>query len=409
MQYVPGSCKLSFESKGKAVVRAVQGDTFTNRDGIVQRYQLRYQTGSRSANLKAHRARFTNYYCNQTFTSTVQVQATCADYLRRDQLKASSQFNRTLEAGSLRTIKDDGARLSFDASQNEANAALSLEEGASNAFALPGTGTSSGSQIDSVQLGFGSASTRSAMVSDRDFALRNRSSVDLGIIPGDTNINGNTGRSATAGQEQQAFRGALISDDAAGNASDAVFDDTTIDRDHEYLRWGWWNGEFSFDDDDTTDFAGRRERVHLGTWIAGNRVADSIVGARRGGASFDGHAVVSVSDANGQSVDGGRFTMTYDFDGGSGQANFRDLAGYDFDVPVSGNEPGGGSHYTGGLVEATATGRPTVNVGVSGSFFGNDRANDIRATAGQIDFESSNGTGSLRASGTFGGDIVPGR
>ncbi len=312
----------------------------------------------------------------------------------------------------LRSEFSTGALFAFDASQNEANASLRMVEGASTA--QPGqTGMEGVSDIDTVNYNFGTRSTRSAMATDRDFALRNRTAQDAGFVSGTTNINGNTGRPTPgAGLEQQAFRGALISNAAAGNASDAIYGASIPDDDHEYLRWGWWSGEFRFDPNDTFDFADRRERTHLGTWIAGNRLRESVVGAEQGIARFDGHSVVSIADASGQATRGGSFAMLYDFDNSEGTAEFRDLAGYDFDVPVEGIFTEGGSsqpHYDGVLLNTGAgAGRPAVDVGVSGSFFGDNAANSVRATGGQIDFQSHGDNGAaLRASGIFGGDRRP--
>jgi hypothetical protein len=309
----------------------------------------------------------------------------------------------------LRSNGSDGAQFSFDASQNEVNAVLSMLQGPRTATASstpPGNGPS-GADIGTVTYGFGSASTRSALISDRNFALRNRTTQDIGFIPGDTNIDGSTGRE-TAGV-QQAFRGALISNDAAGDAANTIYGDTVADDDHQYLRWGWWSGEFRFSDEDTSDFAGRRERTHLGTWIAGNRLDQSIVMARQGAANFDGHAIVSIVDANGQSVNGGSFDLSYDFDEGFGEARFRGLAGYDFDIGVSTTgslTDRSAPHYTGRETDlAGATGMPNIDVGVTGSFFGDRAADSVRATAGHIDIQSTDGT-SLIGSGTFGGDII---
>ncbi len=305
----------------------------------------------------------------------------------------------------LRSATATGALFSFDSSQNEANAALRLVEGASTAAGV--------SDIDTVNYNFGSRSTRSALFSDREFVLRNRTRQDAGFVPGTTDINGNTGRPLPGpGLEQQAFRGALISNEAAGNASDAIYGGAVPDDDHEYLRWGWWSGEFRFDPDDTAAFADRRERTHLGTWIAGNRLSDATVGLQNGSASFDGHAVVSITDAAGQATRGGRFAMLYDFDMDEGTAEFRDLAGYDFDVDVDGAGIGAGSaapHYAGTLLNTGAgAGRPAVNVGVAGSFFGDSTAASALATGGQIDFQSAgDGGAALRASGIFGGDRRP--
>ena len=312
----------------------------------------------------------------------------------------------------LRSEFATGARFSFDSSQNEANASLSMVEGASTAVPGP-SGMEGASDIDTVTYNFGSRSTRSAMASDRDFALRHRSRQNAGFLPGTTNIDGNTGRPTPGpGLEQQAFRGALISNDAAGDAADAIYGGNVPDDDHEYLRWGWWSGEFRFDPNDTSDFADRRERTHLGTWIAGNRLRQSVVGAQQGIARFEGHVAVSVADADGQAARGGSFAMLYDFDDDDGTAEFRDVAGYDFDVPVEGISTGAGSsdpHYAGTLLGTGAgAGRPAVDVGVSGSFFGDSAASSVLATGGQIDFQSQGDDGAaLRASGIFGGDRRP--
>ncbi len=306
----------------------------------------------------------------------------------------------------LRSGDTEGARFAFDTSQNEVNASLNMVEGGSMA------GTGGASDIDTLTYNFGSRSTRSALIDDRRFALRNKTTTDSGFVAGQTEINGRTGRPApSAGTEQQAFRGALVSNDMIGNGADAIFAATTPDTDHEYLRWGWWSGEFQFDSDDTADFADRTERAHLGTWIAGNRLDPTIVAAQSGAAQFDGHVAVSMVRDGNESIQGGAFAMTYDFDQRSGNAEFRDIAGYDFDVAVAGqNATGAGSHYAGQLHGAAgARNLPDVDVGVSGAFFGDSLADSVRATAGQIDFQSSDdGGAALRASGVFGGDrVVP--
>jgi len=353
-----------------------------------------------------------------------------------------SQVNGRVTDAYIIHSAGDGVQVSFDSSQNEANAALNFIGGPSTielfdgeVTRLVGNGVNAEPEIQSGSLGFGSASTRSLLASDRDFLLRNKTSEEHNFIQGSTQINGLTGRPAPiTGAEQQAFRGALASTGAVGDGGAAVFD-TSVDTDHEYLRWGYWSGNFRFDSDPATGsrFDEREERFSLGTFIAGNRLREEDL-PTSGDASFDGFAVVSVTEGSRDYVDGGSFSLDYSFTSRTGTAEFRDLAGYDFTSNVSGRNftivSGGGTSDSGGsgggivmldnvredsfagTFAANSIGmpndtdfRPAVEGTVAGSFFTDAEGIEIRATGGRIDFQSrdDNGAG-LKASGVFGGD-----
>ncbi len=316
-----------------------------------------------------------------------------------------------------------GARFSFDSSQNEANAVLDFIGGPSTIDFFDGeearelgNGVGAEPEITDGTLGFGGTRTRSVMASDDDFLLRDRRSEDLGLVSGSTNINGQQGQARGISNTQQAFRGGLASTGAVGNGGAAVFD-TSTDTDHEYLRWGYWSGEFRFAEG-RGEGEPRSERFHLGTFVSGNRL-DDIDLPSSGTGTFNGFSVVSVSEGGTEYVDGGGFSLSYDFAERTGDARFTDLAGYNFAAAVNGDSftvtnggTGEGIDAYAGTVAANAIGtagdsgfRPAVDGTVGGSFFTDAEGMDVRATAGRIDFQSVGDDGAaLRASGIFGGD-----
>lgn len=85
----------------------------------------------------------------------------------------------------------------------------------------------------------------------------------------------------------------------------------------QYLSWGYWQGDLRYD---AGPRAGERERVHLGTWVAGELpdVADLPL---TGTATYSGHMIGNVESNFNKYVAAGSFTHQWDFSDREGNFN----------------------------------------------------------------------------------------
>ncbi|MEM8756144.1 MAG: hypothetical protein AAGF90_24590, partial [Pseudomonadota bacterium] len=164
----------------------------------------------------------------------------------------------------------------------------------------------------------------------------------------------------------------------------------------QYLTWGWWTGQFRFDETDPAEFQNARLQWGLGAWVVGDRTDVLPIG---GVATYVGPATVNAADPSGADfVDGARFQLTWDFGDRVGTAEFQDLLDLPtFDMPVSESFALGSANDYGGVASVTAGGVPN-SVQIGGSFFDGPTPNDALATAGSIRIDTPSGP---RATGIF--------
>lgn len=121
----------------------------------------------------------------------------------------------------------------------------------------------------------------------------------------------------------------------------------------EYTKWGFWGGEVRLPD-------GRRDRIHLATWVAG--VLPEIgAQAPAGTATFGGHVIGTAQVGSAAYTATGNFTNQYDFGNRTGAFSMT------FDGKSAGGTVNAGAdwrHYGGAVGGAGIAG--TVN----GSFYG---------------------------------------
>lgn len=164
-----------------------------------------------------------------------------------------------------------------------------------------------------------------------------------------------------------------------------------------FLEWGYWGTRFE-GDGGTGPFDARDDYVHLGTWAAGDIVANADL-PTAGSATFSGHAVGNVArqvaDGTAQYLAAGDFGMTYDFASRLGTATISGFDGRDFGASVAG-VPGGASdlnRFGGALTETSAGGASGV---LTGSF-ARGPAGPAQGVVGS--FGVADPTGAWRATG----------
>ena len=156
----------------------------------------------------------------------------------------------------------------------------------------------------------------------------------------------------------------------------------------QYLSWGYWQGDIRYDVGPRT---GERDRVHLGTWVAGELpdVADLPL---TGTATYSGHMIGNVENNFNKYVAAGSFTNQWDFSDREGNFN----ASFD------------GANYQG-----TMTGSP-ANVNFSGpigdtndlSRTGNVNGSFFRSPSDAAAYQAGSfniGGPNYKATGTFAG------
>ena len=239
-------------------------------------------------------------------------------------------------------------------------------------------GTNYGLQFGSTS-GFNDG--RSAFISDQVFAARDAVTTSGGPV---STINGSTANfsrlfmvSSTAVPiDFQSFAGPGVT---ACTCS--------------FMQWGWWIGE--------VDPSSAQNRF-LGTWVAGTLPGASQLTSALGTATFNGHAIASVSSAVGQYIAAGNYQQVWNFASASGTStisNF-DRGGYfgASGITLSGavSAPGGVPNqvnFTGTLSGSGVTGP------LAGSFYANPKTADPIAGVGGS-FAVSNGS-TYKAAGTF--------
>lgn len=274
-----------------------------------------------------------------------------------------------------------------------------------------------------LQLAWGNSVSGDVMLTDSRFYARHAFELEGYLTGQEPRLFNQLGRPSRLEPEfgetqQDSWRGSLTTADATPDAFDtAVQTHNGGANGPAYLTWGWWSGEYRFDPDDAQpDFRDRRDRMHLGAWVAGVQ-SDITALEFDGEATYDGFAVGNVLETPAEGgtplayVDDGRARLTYDFGARSGSVLIDGVGGVEATWAVSQAEafdseryPGAPdyprtNHYAGDLASVTAD--PEATGRVEGAFFrGGD--DPIAASAGSFEFDTTRANGArVQAAGVF--------
>lgn len=358
---------------------AERGETFTLGAGG------RFAFGSTPAAFAAERglSGANAFGANEAVFNSYSYASTAFGF-RSGQGNTGKAVGRTLGTDAL------GGASFFDLQQPEGAVILNIDEIAGDPV-----------PVERVQLAFGGR--RSAVIDGERFGMREHNDPDslLNVLTDETGVqfvDGNDSQRRTGRPPNQfgatAFRGALVSHRFAdsGDLFPAAADATP-----EFLTWGYWTGQFRFDNDSNPVFDNARMQFALGSFVTGNRTD---VLPTSGTASYDGAVVLNVLQPNGADfVDGGRFRMNWNFGTASGTVRLNGLLNQgQVDIPVNDLGSVGSFNDYGG---STTTANDTT-FQVDGAFFDGPNANDARATAGSI--STSNTLTGQVGSGIFFGE-----
>src|SRR5690606_24493976 len=168
------------------------------------------------------------------------------------------------------------------------------------------------SDVDTATFGFGGVGEHVGTYIDDDrYAARNTRNPDLY-----GNINGRQGLSSE--RDPDGFRSIMVAHELIP-MGDFPGNDVTLSE-CSCFEWGWWASEFRWADEDGPN-RGRRERFHMGTFVAGDIAAHDDVQAiiQQGQvATYGGHIVGNVYNEGAQYIAAGNFSHTVDFGSRSG-------------------------------------------------------------------------------------------
>lgn len=166
-----------------------------------------------------------------------------------------------------------------------------------------------------------------------------------------------------------------------------------------YLEWGYWGGEYNWDPDGSN--AGRRERVHIGTWVAGERPSAADINGLSGTATHSGHALGTVVLGDGsQYIAAGNYRQTFDFGTDRGSFAITGFDGRDYDNGSLGRADA--AHPADFASTGAATSSDGLKAKVTASFF--KGGNDPVAQVGGSFTITDGGAGAYNAAGTIAAD-----
>lgn len=158
----------------------------------------------------------------------------------------------------------------------------------------------------------------------------------------------------------------------------------------EYTRWGFWSSEIRRYGANGVQYS---DRVHLGTWVAG-QMPDAAEMPATGIATYSGHVMASFSDGSSQYVAAGNLTNTINFGSRTGAVTVTNLDGRNYAGTV--NIPASTPAFTGNL--ATTAG-PSATMDMVGFFY--------RGPGGPV--QEMGGHVAITGSNYFGSGIFAGR
>jgi hypothetical protein len=159
----------------------------------------------------------------------------------------------------------------------------------------------------------------------------------------------------------------------------------------QYLKWGYWLGDFTTHDGSVTGAA------VIGTWVAGE-TADlvSFNAQAQGQAIYTGHAIGNVNNNGNQYMAVGKFTNNWDFRSRTGTVTINSFDGISA-LSGQASAPSDPRNYSGTLAGQHPT-AGIVNATIKGTFF--KSPTDVAAeTGGQ--FKITNDSGTYKAAGIF--------
>ncbi|GAB5469896.1 MAG: hypothetical protein Kilf2KO_29260 [Rhodospirillales bacterium] len=273
----------------------------------------------------------------------------------------------------------DGPGITFQRDSNSSSIAVAMNLTAESVI-------TSGSAPQTARWVFGDIGAVNSAYLDSDHYAAGEAFTDKGQgFDGQVNRNDR----GADGRERYGFRSYVVGQAPLGLAE--AFPDSQFCS-CPYLQWGFWGGEYEYDPNGPD--AGRRERVHVGTWVTGERPSAADIAGLSGTATHSGHVFGTVVLGNGtQYLAPGRYDQTFNFGTDTGtfaitDFDSRDFTGgklgkgdsghpADFKSTTSAKGPGGfaasvrGSFYKGG-------GDPAAQVG--GTFSVSDRASGYKAS-----------------------------
>ncbi len=171
-----------------------------------------------------------------------------------------------------------------------------------------------------------------------------------------------------------------------------------------FLKWGYWGSNINAPAVPVTEGGPRNDRVHLGTWVAGNLPTQDQL-PLTGNATYNGHAIASVSRSDGATLSqyhaSGDLAVNWDFGSRAGTlaiTNFDDvgtISGAISDPSVIGTAT---NTFTGALTDgAGLTGNTT------GSFAGGPTIPFAQGVIGNFSVSGTVGSDDYRATGVYAG------
>lgn len=163
-------------------------------------------------------------------------------------------------------------------------------------------------------------------------------------------------------------------------ADDAIMAGVTTKCTCDFLEWGYWGTQLSYDESGgelPASATKRQDAFHLGTWVAGD-VTNSANLPTSGSATYTGHAAGNVINGSDQYLAAGNFSMNIDFSTRAGAASISNFDGRTFSATnlteqaiASGNLFSGtlSGGVTSGTLNTSIVGGPSTNHdGVIGNF-----------------------------------------
>ncbi|WP_419907313.1 hypothetical protein [Hoeflea sp.] len=148
----------------------------------------------------------------------------------------------------------------------------------------------------------------------------------------------------------------------------------------DFADWGWWGTRVVADYDDNGNTLRRDEKVHMGTWVAGDITSTADLPGGATNASYLGTAIANIASSTGdQYIATGDFSLNIDLSNRSGNLAINGLDGANYTATVSDASVGGLALYSGSLTGVTNG----ITGGVTGALV-NDGAAIAAGTIGQF-------------------------
>jgi FecR protein len=212
---------------------------------------------------------------------------------------------------------------------------------------------------------------RSTYIDYDNFGGRDASSVQT-VNPGDPGVAVSTANGQSLTFDRTAFASAQ-SVAPTGSLSGVTFCSC------EFTRWGFWSQENSR----LVGGVEYRDRVQLGTWVAGE-IASGVNVPTTGTATHNGHVFGSFRNGSNQYVAGGQFTQVVNFGTNTGTFSIPSLDGRGYSGNIS--LVAGNPYYSGSLASVSG---PATSGTLAGAFM-RGASGPTGEVAGSIVFSGSN-------------------